>query len=440
MKNKLFYLFGAAFLLCSISTFTACSDDNDEPIVEVEPPIEPWELSGDYLEGTSNILKMTYNGDELTGKKVTIKADEENKKASIVLEGTEKDLGAMLAGLIDLKVKTSSPIPGEEKITLNDVTLTSNDRGVSYSFKGEDIKATRTMKYEGTIKKGELSIDITNSLSDQTLSGTWNLGEIKNSDNVDCRTASPLCIDWDTNVKVDLGSVDAGIGFPIPLNYSPNEILTMLMCWIGPGMGFDIETIIANQLKDISAEPNGSIIATYAWDSDTSNPDRWSSNMNKNIIRYYYAETAGQIYVEANVDFLVQALGSLIKTRAGNQEDLQELLDNLASILKPVLEKGFPCTYLVDGNNLKLTLDGVFARDLLKNVVKILNDPTINPLIMSLIESDETLAPYKENVKLLLETMPDALTYHDGETEKDFSGECAFVNIGLFFVKATTAE
>lgn len=439
MKNKLFYLFGAAFLLCSISIFTACSEDKDEPVVEIpddggdDGDEKLLDLNGEYGNQT---LKMTYNGEELTGKKVTIKTDENNQTASIELEGTEKDLGEMLAGLINLKITTNSPIPGEKKIILNNIALSSNDKGISYSFEGEDINPTRTMTCKGIIKKDELSIDIVNTLAKQELAGAWDLGVVKNNSDVDCKTASPLWINWDTNVKVNLGSVDVGLGFPIELNYSPNEILTMIMCWIGPSIQLDIETEIANQLKSITAKPNGSMFATYAWDSDINNPDRWSSEMNHNIIRYYYGETTEQVYIEADMDFMLQALGGLMKTRAGEQEDLQELLNHLADILKPVLEKGFPCTYLIEEDNLQLTLDGVFVREALKAAVKILNNPAINPLIISLIENDETLAPYKENIKLLLETMPDALTYYDGETEEDFTGECTYVNVGLYLVKA----
>ena len=99
MKNKLFYLFGAALLLCSISTFTACSEDNDEPIVE-KPDDGDNDNSGDVLDLNGKYdnenLKMTYNGEELTGKKVTFTADEKLEKATILLSGVEKDLTDML--------------------------------------------------------------------------------------------------------------------------------------------------------------------------------------------------------------------------------------------------------------------------------------------------------------------------------------------------------
>lgn len=441
MKNKLFYLFGAAFLLCSIGTFTACSDDDNVPVENEEPPVEPWELSGKYLEGTQNNLKMTYNGHELTGKKVTIKADEENKTASIELEGTEKDLGAMLYNLLDLKVTTNSPVPGEKKITLKDVALTRNERGASYSFEAEDKNPTRNTICKGTIRKGELSIDITNLLATQELAGTWNLGEIKNTaETADCKTASPLWIDWDSNVYMDLGEIDAGIGWPIEFNYPPNQIFSMLMCWLGPFINFDIEPIIANQLKDVTAEPSGSMFVTYAWDNDLTNPNRWSSDMNHNIMRYYYGKEPNQIYIEANIDFLLQALSGLIATRAAEQEELDVLLNRLSTLLKPVLENGFPCTYLIEEDNLKLTLDGVFTRDVLRCIVNILNEPTINELVMQLIDGEPSLASYKPTIQALLKALPDALYYHDGDAQKGFEGECSYINIGMYLVKPATEE
>ena len=125
MKNKLFYLFGAALLLCSISTFTACSEDNDEPIVE-KPDDGDNDNSGDVLDLNGKYdnenLKMTYNGEELTGKKVTFTADEKLEKATILLSGVEKDLTDMLGGILgEIKFTTNSPVPGEKEIKLENV-------------------------------------------------------------------------------------------------------------------------------------------------------------------------------------------------------------------------------------------------------------------------------------------------------------------------------
>lgn len=446
MRNKLFYLFGAAFLFCSIGLFTACSDDKSDPTPELpggDGGDEKWTLSGDYAEGNTNALKMTYNGEELTGKKVTVAVDEKNEKATITLTGTEKDLGAMLSGLINCKLTTSSPIPGETEIKLENVELTPNADGTVYTFKGEDRKPTRTTTYEGAVQQGEMTIKITNMLANQKLAGKWNLAPVKNNNNESEITANaPLWIDWDSNVKISLGNISG-----LDVDDTPNNIFMLLNSqFIILFMKVpNIQQIVANMLKDVTAKPNGSMLATYSYSGDTNTP-AWSSEMSSNIIRYYYGEKPNQIYIEANSDFILNAIGGLIKTRAAANEEggvLQQLID----ALKPALEKGFPCTYAIDGNKMTLHLDGTFTRDLLLKLANVLNDPTINPLIMGLLESDATLAPYAPNVINLLKTLPNALKYHDeketttdGVTTNNFTGECTYVNVGFYLEKATEAN
>lgn len=447
MKNKLFYLFGAAFLLCSIGTFTACSDGDGDPIVEVpggdddenggDDNDDTWVLSGEYFAGNANILKMTYNGEELTGRKVALTVDDENKKASMVLEGVEKDLGAMLSGIIDLKLKPSSPIPGEEKITLSDIELTPNADATEYTFKGEDRNATRVMKYNGTIKKQEMSIEITNELTNKTLSGVWELPVEANLFNgTTCTNSAPLWIDWDSYVLINPGEIPNGDEFITGLNQNPNSLFTWLLVMLADsnvsGLGFSLPTEqwIANMLNSITVQSNGCMYAKYSYSGDVDHP-LWSEDMSHNILRYYYGENPNELYIEANIDFLLNALlGALTRTRA--ESDLEEVISPLIQTLKPALEKGFPCTYEIKGDKMKINLDGAFTLEVLKRLVTVLNDPTINPLIMSLLENDATLATYAPNVKLLLESLPDALTYKGIQDDpKDRSGECTFVKIGL---------
>ena len=59
MKKNLFYLFA---LICSMSLFTACSDDDDDKVVCPVPQTEFTVATG---------LNLTYNGGAMLGKKVT---------------------------------------------------------------------------------------------------------------------------------------------------------------------------------------------------------------------------------------------------------------------------------------------------------------------------------------------------------------------------------
>lgn len=435
MRNKLFYLFGAAFLLCSISTFTACSDDENEPVVEV-PGDDVIDLNGSYDDKT---LKMTYNGEELTGKRVTFTADEKLEKATILLSGVEKDLTDMLGGLIgELKFTTNSPIPGEKEISLKDVALTANADG-TYSFEGKDENSNRTMLYKGTVKKDEMSIEITNTLANQELADTWNLGPLRYSilEEITAPISSPLWINWDTENNIDAGVIE-GISFDM----NPNSLFSWIF-YIGDdiflqmmgisGVDVRIQKWIKNLLQSVTVQPNGCMFATYSYSGDLNNP-AWSSEMGHNIIRYYYGEEPNKVYIEANADFILSAIGGLLtRTRADN-EDLAVIVKPLIDALKPAIEKGFPCTYEITGDKMKINLDGKFTQSVLIELVNIINTPVIYDMIMGLIDGDPSLQAYKTNIETALQTLPNALKYKD----KSLTTPCEYVKVGFELVK--TAE
>ena len=76
MKKNLFYLFA---LICSMSLFTACSDDDDDKVVCPVPQTEFTVATG---------LNLTYNGGSMLGKKVTFTPDASDAtKATLVLAG-----------------------------------------------------------------------------------------------------------------------------------------------------------------------------------------------------------------------------------------------------------------------------------------------------------------------------------------------------------------
>lgn len=440
MKNKLFYLFGAAFLLCSVSMFTACSSD-DDPVVD--PPIDNpdggddlLDLNGKYDEKT---LKITYNGEELTGKTVTFTADDKLEKATISLSGAEKDLTDMLGGIIgEVKFTTNSPIPGEKEIKLENIVLTANTDGTTYSFEGKDENSNRTMNYKGTVKEGEMNIEITNELKNKSLTGTWELGPLKFGimQEATANISSPLWIDWDSSNNINAGTIE-GIGF----NMDPISLFTWIFS-VGDdnflaGMGISgidvkIQQWIKNLLQSVTVQPNGCMYATYSYSGDLNTP-AWSSEMSHNIIRYYHGEEPNQVYIEANTDFILSALGGILtKTRANDDQTFEALTKALIETLRPAIENGFPCTYEITDNKMKINLDGKFTRDVLIKLVDVLNEPNINALIMGIIENDETLKAYKSNIETVLQTLPDALKYKDDSKTEP----CEFVKVGFQLVKA----
>lgn len=456
MKNKLFYLIGVAGLLSYTGTFTSCVNGVDDEYLEQkitegtgsdEEGEELPDLNGEYSMVGDFELTMTCNGEPLDGKKVVLAVDETNESATITFSATETDIesvigelpggiGGLLSGM-GLKYTGNSPVPGEKEITITNVPLFRN--GMNYMFKGELIQPTYTMNYDGKIEEEKMTVDIKYELTNQKLAGTWKLQ--KPNIMLPSPQMTPLWYDWDTNLKIRFGEIYLevpGMG-TVPLNidaYTPNELqqLLFMISPVGWFPMFDLQQMVADMLQSITAMPNGSLYATYAWDSDTSNPDRWSSNMGRNIIRYYYGEKEDRLYVELDGQFIINTIRSFINPAPGTrsvEDDLKVLGTKLIEILKPALENGIPCTYKLEGNKMALNIDGEYLLEVLKVVSEVANNEVANTYLMEFLKSDPTLGAYAENIGIFLKRLPDLLTYKDETSNGTKSGECKYVKIGL---------
>lgn len=453
MKNKLFYLIGVACILSYTGTFTSCVNGVDDEYLEQkftdnggtdkEEGEELPDLNGDYGQGGDYDLLLTCNGEELGGKLISVATDENNKTATFILAGTEVDIETAIAtaipggvgGLISgmgLKYISNSPIPGEKEISIPNVPLFKN--GTAYRFDSELIQPTYTIAFKGIIEDDKMKMDINYDLTNQTLAGTWDLaakGEI-------IGRFSPLWTDWDSTVNINLGKVSS-----FDLNKPFNSIFSLVS---GPvssavmqqiiGTRISLQTIVKNMLQSVTAEPNGCMFATYSYSGDLTNP-QWSSEMSHNILRYYYdAEHPNQkIYLEINADFLIKMIGSLIpspSTRAADYDKTKEIGKRLIKLLVPILQNGIPCEYVLEENNLTINVDGVALRDILRVLIELLNDEVVKTEVDKVLEN---LGDFKQNISTMLETMPDALQYADGDKENGFTGECSYVKIGLKLVK-----
>lgn len=222
--------------------------------------------------------------------------------------------------------------------------------------------------------------------------------------------------------------------------YTPNGLYDLLLV-LSPMMYnvIDVQEMIADLLQSITAMPNGSIYATYAWDSDKTNPDRWSSNMNRNIVRYYFdEEKADRLYLDINGQFLVNTIKSLVQPSSntrGAAEDLKALGTELIDFLKPALENGIPCTYKMNGNKLDINIDGEFLLGALKLIAKVGNNEAALGFLMPLLQSEPSIAAYAPNIEIFLKRLPDLLTYKDETSGGTKSGECKYVKIGLHLEK-----
>ena len=452
MKNKLSYIISVAFFLSYTSTFTSCVNGVDDEYLEQkitegtgseEEGEELPDLNGEYSMQGDFDLKMICNGDELEGQKVVMAVDENNETATITFSALETDLesviglipGANLIQGMGLKYTGSCVIPGEKELTFTNVPLYKN--GSSYIFKGSLIEPTYTMKFEGKMADEKMSMEVNYELTNQTLAGTWMLQ--KPNLELPSPSMTPLWFDWDTDIQIRFGEINMpGLGNMSIDTYTPNELQGLL--YLAKMIGvFDAQQMIADLLQSITAMPNGSLYATYAWDNDTSNPDRWSSNMSRNIVRYYYdEEKADRLYLDINGQFLVNTIKSLVQPSPGTRgaaEDLKALGTELIEFLKPALEKGIPCTYKLDGNKMSINIDGEFLLGALRLIAKVGNNEAALGFLMPLIQSEPSIAAYAPNIKIFLKRLPDLLTYKTEKGNGTFEGECKYVKIGLHLEK-----
>lgn len=457
MKTKLFYLVGVVFLLWSTGTFTSCINGVDDEYLELvnsgggpgeRDTLVLTDLNGDYVQGSDFDLKMIYNGDTLTGKKVNVAANELNETATITLSGAEKDLSGMLGGLMEFKFETFSPVPGIKEIVLTNVPL-YNNKNIDYRFSGELIEPTYTLKYDGLIKGGDegrpkMEINLTHQLKNPKLVGTWNLAPESVAHGNSTWLYSPLWLDWDSRVKLNLGRVSF-----VNINAEANGIFSILTGSISSLVmnaiiGKNIRTmqLIRNTLKGVTAQSDGCMYATYSYSGDVMNP-QWSSEMPRNAIRYYYdpEKPDSRLFLEVNPDIIEGLVSSLMNpVQKADPGVTQQLGRELIALLTPVLQKGIPCDYALEGNNLSVNIDGVVLRDILRKLLELANDPVAYPVVEEFINN--SLGATGSTIMNLIRLAPYALKYHDATqydsngVPTDGTGECAYVKLGLKFVKA----
>lgn len=457
MKKRLFYLIGTAFLMCATGTFTSCVNGVDDEYLEQKnngdtndkgDESETPDINGDYYQGGDFELKMTYNGEELIGKKVTVLADEDLASASFTLAGTEKDLSALNNLLVGMNaiITTYSPVPGEKEILVKNVKLYRS--GKDFIFEGEDPQPTRLLTFKGTIKDDVMTIDITHKFTreENDLLGAWKMGEAKEGGTIGMafgsnnkpETSSPLWLDWGSNANVNMGKVPTGIdALPtLTVNRPMNGIFNLLMSdmvttQIGNMLQWPagIEKSIPLLIKYVATEETGGMYASYSY-TGTETPE-YSTNMSHNIMRYYF-DADNKLRIEANADYLLTAVGGLLGdgstkgiTRA--QPDNSKIIGKeLVDKLRPALEQGFPCEYTIEGDNMTINIDGAYLLDVMRIISRLVNDEFSKEFIYAELGKIEGIGDYFENIKLLLQNLPNAL-----------GDDCQYIKLGFRMARTT---
>lgn len=141
MKKNLFFVFT---MLCALSFFTACSDDDDNKTDD------GWKaISATY---TAETLKLTMGGTEVADQSVKVDASSA-EQATITL---------------------ANLIPGEAEVKIEAKMVKT---GESYALEGSNTNDLRTVSAKGTVGAGVLTLDATLKIT-APIAGTWKLAEI----------------------------------------------------------------------------------------------------------------------------------------------------------------------------------------------------------------------------------------------------------------------
>ena len=396
-KNLFYYLFA---VICSVTLFTSCSDDDDEKMVN---PVPQTTFTGE------NGLQLTYNGAPMPGKKVTFTPDATNaQKATLRLEG-EFDLNGILgkaksaAAREDVSMPTAPGVlPGSPVVTLP-VDLTIN--GDKCSFAGTSETDYCTFSYKGEVSAGAMELALSEvKLKNAKLAGmTWKL---KPYDKEDPDEIDPIYLVWEAEKKVfDFQSIEFVLK------------LALRVKLIAAGADHKVSAIemLGTVLQDVTFMEDGNIVATYK-DAANGGTEWTKSPVN---LAQYVVENDNQIKVFLNPAAIIAAVNN-----AGRAVDVQTVIQQTIQMLYPMLVNGVPVAFEQTEDALSVYLNTELLLPLLKTlVVPLLSDEEVVAMLVELMKKDPDFSEMADLAEPMLKAFPEIIE----STTK--------VEIGLNFVK-----
>ena len=396
-KNLFYYLFA---VICSVTLFTSCSDDDDEKMVN---PVPQTTFTGE------NGLQLTYNGAPMPGKKVTFTPDATNaQKATLRLEG-EFDLNGILgkaksaAAREDVSMPTAPGVlPGSPVVTLP-VDLTIN--GDQCSFAGTSETDYCTFSYKGEVSAGAMELDLSEvKLKNAKLAGmTWKLEPY---DETNPNETDPIYLVWEAEKKV--------LGF-MPIESVLKIALRMDLIAAGADNKISATDMLGTVLQDVTFMEDGNIVATYK-DAANGGTEWTKSPVN---LAQYVVENDNQIKVFLNPAAIIAAVNN-----AGRAIDVQTVIQQAIQILYPMLVNGVPVAFEQTEDALSVYLNTELLLPLLKTlVVPLLSDEEVVAMLVELMKKDPDFGEMAGLAEPMLKAFPEIIE----STTK--------VEIGLNFVK-----
>lgn len=319
MKKNFLYLFT---VLCTLSFFTACSDDDDpkDPnVLDVNTA-----YSGDKLD-------LKYGDSALLGKEITFDT-KDGKTATITMKGLF-NLSELLAQLMP-KSTAAAPsmapgvIPGEVTTTISNVPLILS--GETYTFEGEYTGASGVKaSYSGEVKKDKLTMAVKATMPTNDLVGTWTLAPFAPT------TGSlPMVMAWksETPLKIDAHMLDENIPAGTIIDIKIEDLLAKMN--VNPM----VSGLLTGVLQSITYQEDGNIVASYK----KAGASDWAISP-INLAQYYIAN--GKMYVQLNIAQIMDLVAS-------SKADYNPLAGLMA-----YLSAGVPLNYTVANGTAQIKAD-----------------------------------------------------------------------------------
>lgn len=368
-KNLFYYLFA---VICSVSLFASCSDDDDDKVVNPVPQT---------TFNSENGLQLTYNGEPMLGKKVTFTPDMANAtKATLRLEG-EFDLGAILKGNRSDAIMPTAPgvFPGTS-VTILSVELSIN--GDQCTFSGASETDYCTFAYEGKVTAESMYLALTDvTLKNTTLAGTtWKPTPMKNTEIGEMD--EPIHLIWVSETKA---AIEMFPGYSSEVDINDLLLLALRLPLIDGGAEnqLSVEQMLCNVLKDVTLGTDGNIIATYM---DAANGGKDWTKSPANLAQYVVVSDS-KLKLFLNPQAII---GNVVRlAKSSRTIDLGAILQQAITTLSPMLVDGVPLTYKKDGETMKVFLDTDILLPLMKGIVApLFADEDFLNMIIDAMKSD----------------------------------------------------
>lgn len=398
MKKNLFYLFA---LVCAMSLFTACSDDD-----EVNTS-----LNASYA---SSELELTYGGEVMLGKKASFNTTD-GVNGTVTLEGAELALSLTKEAASGSALVNSGVIPGEAQITFP-VTLQSTESG--YTFEGTYAASSYSFDYKGAVETGKFSLNLSNVklLGDNALVGTWNLQEYS----MWPEETTPLHILWESEQKFSL-SIELFPGFPMNMELHPGNFIGVIAA-LGlipmEDKNLNLNEVFAYLLKSVTFKEDGNIVAFYSDAANMASPQFQNSPLNL----VHYALKNNKLYLYPNVEAIIAAMQQATSKALSVETILPAILPNLMELI-PMLSNGIPLGYTVEEGALSVYIDKELGAKIIDILLSLLQNEEITAAIKEAAASNPDFAMYAGTMDDIFEQAPEVL------------GKTTVMELGLNFVK-----